>query len=289
MADFKTVTLGGKEIMLEPFSGFKAIFAIDTVGAVEGTVRQLVGEQVDFKAAHTARVIAGRSKLTFSRVEARRQFRPEPLYEQVDTDDGPRLIAVLKDGVPVMGPDPLGHVTEADWQASGNQLVIPQIPRNEDTDIDNAVMLAMVPRAFKEARATVLRLVALVMTSNRDLEEWDGAGADIDAQLDAAAKKTMHRADAAELIALVVAAVELARDQIAGPFGDAVEAIRGLFPQQTATAEGEAPPQQPMTIEPVEPVKPAETTSSQGSSTSSPASTDGRPETSSTAPAGDSS
>jgi hypothetical protein len=276
------ITIGGQLVELEGFSGFKAMYAMDTIGTVEATVRDLIRAHADFKAEHTARVVQGRTSVRFTRVEARRQFGPQPLYEQQPTDDGPRLIAVLNDGAPVMGPDPLGHLTDQDWQACGNELVIPTIPAGEDDGIENAAMMAMAPLAFKQARGVVTRLLALATTTNRQLEDWDDANADIDAELDKEAKKLAHRASGGELIALAVAAVQLAKDEIAGPFEDAVAAIQQLFPSAPADPTS-VPAQQPMRLE-SEPD--AGTTSSPGSATSSPASTAGPPATPSTEPAG---
>lgn len=268
----KTVTIGGQPHTLADFSAFKAVYALEIIGDVESAVRGLVHEAGDFRTEY-----AKRHTLTMPRAEARRQYAPRPLLERTETEGGEvKLAPLLVDGDPVMGPDPLGHLTDADWEASDNLLTIPEYPD------ENAVMLAMIPRAFKAAKTSVLRLLALALTSDRDVETWDGAE-EIDAKLDTAGTELLHKCKADELGALVVGVLQLAREQVADPFAAARREIEAMFAPTPPDPEAE-PEREPMTVEPPEPE--SETGSSPTSSTGSPAATDGSPAPSSTAPAG---
>lgn len=262
------IQIGGEPRQLGDFSAFKAVHAMEVVGQIEETVRELVHEGGDFRREYERRHF-----VEMTRAEARRQYRPQPLYVQEEIDEGRvRAVPVMRGDVAVLGPDPLGHLTDADWEASGNVLRIPETPD------ENAVIAALVPKAFASARVHVMRLLALVVTPNSDLEKWDGAS-DIDAELDTVARELMHRADAEELIRLAVAAIGMAKAQIAGPFVEAREAMRTLFASSTPATTERVP--EPMTIE-----RDDESSSSPTSSTSSPADTDGTPPSSATEPAG---
>jgi hypothetical protein len=208
-----------------------------------------------------------------TRAEARRQFPPRPLIEQVEEDGATIMRPMLRDGQPVMGPDPLGHLSDADWQASGNVLRIPEQPEDE------AVMAALIPKAFKVARAQVMRLLALVTVSNRDLETWDGEQ-DIDAKLDEKGRQLMHDCSAGELLGLATAAMQLARGEVAGPFEDARRAWGQMFAPKTEDPE---PTPEPMRMEAEDD---DETTPLPTSSTASEDATAGTPAPSSTASAG---
>lgn len=263
------IQIGGEPRQLGDFSAFKAVHAMEVVGEIEATVRELVHEGGDFRREYEQRHF-----VEMTRTEARRQYRPQPLYlREALEGGGERAVPVLRGegAVAVLGPDPLGHLTDADWEASGNVLRIPESPD------ENAVMMALVPKAFATAHKSVTRLLALVVTPNSDLEKWDGTS-DIDDELDRVARDLMHRASADELIRLAVAAMELAKAQIAGPFVEAREAMRSLFASSATAATDPVP--QPMTIER------DESATSPTSSTSSPDGTGGTPPSSATAPAG---
>lgn len=263
------VRIGGEPRTLGGFSAFKAFKAMEILGNAESIYRRVLSESAAF-----TREFEAENVVELDRAEARRQFRPQPVYEQTteETETGSVATAtpVLIEGEPLLGPDPLGHLTDADWEASGNRLRIGKSP-SEDVKI-----AAMIPRAFELGRLEATRLLALAITPNADLEKWDNDG-DVDAELETVAKRLLHQATADELVALAIATLRLCKEQISGPFGELVEAARTTFraakdPETTATGESGQP-------EPMRVVTPGSPTSS----SESPADSDGNPESSSTA------
>lgn len=264
------VTIGGEPRQLGGFSAYKAFKAMEIIGDAEGIYREVLSESAAF-----VRQFEEENVVELDRAEARRQFTAQPIFERTEEEvDGRTVVAtrpVVVNGEPLLTPDPLGHLTDADWQASGNRLRIGKSP-SEDVRI-----AAMVPRAFKLGREQATRLLALALTSNADLEKWDGDG-DVDAQLDATARRLLHQAAADELLALAVATLRLCREQISGPFGEVVEAIRTTFRPETPEQESETESDRPEPMRVVTPDSPT-------SSSESPDGSDGNPESSSIAPA----
>lgn len=263
------VSLNGEQVTLGPFSAFKAVQAMRIVETIEQSVRQLVDEGGDFRREYRERHF-----IELTRAEARRMYPPDILIRQVEQDDGRVAVEPMmdSDGQVMVGPDPLGHLTEEDWEGSGQLLRIPSEPD------ENSVLAVLVPRGFAVAEGAVMRILALITATNADLERWDEEGT-VDAELDKAARALLHRASAEELIGLAVAAVGMVRSQVAGPFARArAEIAQILTPPETAAPADQAPEPEPMTIE-----------SSAGSSTSSQDGTGGTPAPSSTEPVGASS
>lgn len=272
------VTIGGEQVQLADFMAFKAIKAMEIISEVEGAWRDVLDETASFVHDYETKNV-----VELPRAEARRQMRPAVLYRQEEGEDG-RVKAepVLgDDGQPLLGPDPLGHLTEDDWQASDNVLRMPESPS------EAMRTAAMVPVAFKLARTSVLRMLALLLTSNRDLEQWDENGDDIDARLDDAGKRLLHQASAAELVNVTTAAMHTLRDQLSGPFVEAREAFRNAF--STTTTEQEEATQTEPEREPMRLVEDGSSEPAPTSSTDSPADTAGTPAPASTEPAGASS
>lgn len=282
------VTIGGEEHRIADFSAFKAIYAMSEVSAIQGVWRDVLTAGAEFKRQYEAEHF-----VKIDRAEARRQFPPRVLLEDVPiesetgmlVEDGVpllRQVPMIRDGVPVMGPDPLGHLSDEDWQASGQQLRIADSPEPA------LEVAAMVEAGFRLARTQVLRLIALAVAKNADLETWEREGGDaaIAAQLDAEAQRLMHRASMAELVRLAVATAETMRDELAGPFGEAREALARL--REQATPAPTTPEPEPMHVETETPPS-GDATPSPTSSTDSPDATADGPPTSSTEPAGTSS
>lgn len=269
-----TVQVGGEEIRIADFSAFKAIYALAEVSAMQGVWRQVLDAGATFKREYEAA-----HYVEIDRAHARQRFAPRVLLEDapleadgkvvVDIDGVPllRQVPMLRDGQPVMGPDPLAHLSEQDWHASGHKLRVPDSP---ETMLEVA---AMIEAGFRLARPQVIRLLALATTPNADLEKWDTDGGDatIAAQLDDAGRRLVYRASVAELVHLAIAVVELMRAQLADPFDAAREAIKAWRPKPGPTAP------QPMTVETI-----GDAASPPTSSTDSPTDTDGIPEPSST-------
>jgi hypothetical protein len=265
------VKINGEDVSIGAFSAYKAFIAMDLVAAVEGVGRVVVSEVAEFKRAFEAENV-----VTLTRAEARRKFPPLPLYETVTDDETGAIIErpMMRDGEIVIGPDPLAHLTDADWEASGNVLTIPSSPT------ETMQIAAMVPKAFKLGRVETLRLLALITTSNRDLETWDEAGEDLEAKLDAGGKRLQHDCSTAEIIDLATAAILVCKEEISAPLARLRAQISQTFARPTE--EPTETPIEPMTIEEAEPID-----ASDGPPISSGASPDGSggtPAPSSTAP-----
>lgn len=267
------VTIGGEPRTLGDFSAFKAIFAMEIVTEVEGAWRQVLTEGARFK-----REFEAENFVAMDRAEARRRYLPRPLYREIreETEDGRMALrdepVLDAQGNPVLGPDPLGHLTEEDWQASGQKL------RIADSPGEQLQIAAMIPVAFRHARVHVFRLLALTLTPNRELEEWDGEK-DIATELDRISRELQHRAKADEIVRLGVAVVALCKEQLAGPFEEAAAAFRTVFQKETPPATTEPEPMR------IEDEADAPSDEPPTSSTESLADTDGRPTSSSTEPA----
>lgn len=278
------VTIGGEQQSLGEFSAYKALKALEILSDVESAWRAVLTEAASFR-----RQYGEENYVELSRVDARRQFRPRVLEQTIrrELEDGRiELIdePVLNEetGEPLLSPDPLGHLTDADWEASGQKLRIPEQP-NETLQV-----AAMVPLAFKHGRDATLSLMALVLAKNSELEEWDREGGDVvDAKLRDRAETLKHRADLDELVDLATAVLEMCREQVAGPFERLTAQARTIFSKpESETPETQTPP--PMTV--VEGTATDNSTaSSPESSGSSPDGSGGPPTSSSTEPASDSS
>jgi hypothetical protein len=113
----------------------------------------------------------------------------------------------MVDGVPVMGPDPLGHLTEEDWQASGNRLRIPRSPSTEER------VAAVFPMALEVAEEQTLALLALLSMTN---EEYDAAAAgDVKAAIKARQEELLS-APMYDMLELAIAAGEMVEQEFIG-------------------------------------------------------------------------
>lgn len=279
-----TVTVGDEQVRLEPFSGRKAIRVIRTIERIAKGVPEILDKLAEFTRGYEA---ANATEL--DRTTARYELGPRPVQVSepiLGPDEKPlrdadgqilvRTVAQLdQDGRPVMGPDPLAHMSEQDWAASGNRLRIPRSPTMGER------VAAVFPTALDLAEEQVLELLALLAMSNTDLKRKSRDGSLKDYLVERA--DDIIDADATELLELAVAAGEMVDEQFNNKLkalGDRVPNAARLLglnlgsPNPTRTpapSSSESPPTKPT------------------SSTDSPAPTDGESETSSTEPAGSSS
>lgn len=233
------VTIGGEPRTLGDFSAYKAFKAMEVIADVEAVWREVLTEAARFKRSYEAEHF-----VEMDRATARREFRPRPLWETLN--DGENVIErpVLQDGQPVIGPDPLGHLTEADWEASGQKLRLPDSPSEQ---LQTA---AMIPTAFRLGRDQCLKLMAIATVSNADIERWDDVSAEnVDDELDKAAHELLHRCKADELLKLAAAAFELFKEQVSGPFEDLVAAVRTTFEKPETEGDQEATTPAAMQVE----------------------------------------
>ncbi|MEJ7783170.1 MAG: hypothetical protein WKF96_00105 [Solirubrobacteraceae bacterium] len=257
------VTIGGEARHIGEFSAYKALLAMEMIASVEGTFREVLGEVAAFKRSYEAE-----HYVQLDRAEARRHFRPKALYETVvhHLEDGTTTevdAPVLLDGAPLLGPDPLGHLTEADWAASEHKLRVPDSPS------ENVQIAAMVPVAFRLGRDEVLALLALVLTPNSDLERWDTDDTvNVPVELAAAGRALLHRARADELVRLGIGAVQACKEQLAAPLAEAREAWATLRPSHPAAGP------EPMRVETEPPTSSTSSPNDTEDGTGSPASTE---------------
>lgn len=208
------VKVGDEEITLEPFSGRKAIRVIRTIEHITKGVPAILDRWADFTREYEARNVTEMDRAT-----ARHYYRPDPVMDEVPIMDGDgnvlvdalgqvlvrRTAKLDDDNRPVMGPDPLGHMTDEDWAASGNTLRLPKSPGTEEQ------IAAIFPMAMELAEKEVTELLALLVMSNAELKRKarDGSLKDY---LEERADEILD-APATDLIELAVAAGEMVDDQ----------------------------------------------------------------------------
>jgi hypothetical protein len=261
----KTVLVGGEQIRLEAFSGRKAIRVIRTIEHITKGVPEILDRWAQFTREYEASHVT-----ELDRAMARVEYAPRPLMDEEPLLDGEgraitdqlgqalvRRTPKLIDGVPVMGPDPLGHMSEEDWQASGNRLRIPRSPSTEER------VAAIFPMALTLAEEEVSRLLALLSMSNAEVKR--AAAGDFPEALAARAE---------ELMELAVAAGEMVEEQFMAKvkgLGDRLPNALRLFGM---SPKGQASMNSASETNPI-------------SSTDSPSPTDGESDELSTEPSGD--
>jgi hypothetical protein len=170
----KVVKVGARDVVLQPFSLRKGLRVLHTIRWITQSVPQILSRWAEFTREYEAQNVT-----ELDRAMARVEYAPRPLMDEEPLLDGEgraitdqlgqalvRRTPKMVDGVPVMGPDPLGHLTEEDWQASGNRLRIPRSPSTEER------MAAIFPMALELAEEQTLALLALLSMTN---EEYDSA------------------------------------------------------------------------------------------------------------------
>lgn len=274
------VTIGGSARRVGEFSAFKAFYAMELVTSIETVWRRCLSAAATFKREYEEENVT-----TIDRAEARRLFAPRQAVETVPVTDDAGEIRTAGDeivferkplfddqGRPIMGPDPLGHLTDADWSANGQKLRVPDSPPAR------LLQAVMAKTAFSEGRVEILRLLALTLVPNGDLERWErDDAAQIDARLDEEARQLVHGAALDELLELAAVTVRVAKDQLRDPFDSIRTELNNLRAKETSSSP--APAATPMRIE--DEGAPDTPDAENGSSSSQDAST-GDPSTSGT-------
>jgi hypothetical protein len=269
----KTVKVGAREVVLQPFSLGKGLRVLHTVRYITQSVPKILTAWGEFGREYEAQHVTEIER-TFARLE----YAPRPLMDEEPLLDGEgraitdqlgqalvRRTPKLIDGVPVMGPDPLGHMSEEDWQASGNRLRIPRSPSTEER------VAAIFPMALTLAEEEVSRLLALLSMSNAEVKR--AAAGDFPEALAARAEELMD-APAEDLMELAVAAGEMVEEQFMAKvkgLGDRLPNALRLFGM---SPKGQASMNSASETNPI-------------SSTDSPSPTDGESDELSTEPSGD--
>lgn len=273
MTDGKTVSIGGEAKRVEPVSARKASRAFALLRHISRRIPDLAGlwgkAAADYREQNTRKL---------SRAQARLEYPPRPLIHP-ETLEALREPALLENGEPnpragdlVMVPSAIDRLTDADWEASGNVLEIPDEPQA------GVMVMAILEPALELAETHVFRLLALFLMSNEDVARRHKEGT-LDDELEVAADWLLDNALGDEVLELAVICGETVDDQFrrkATELGDRVgNALRlvGLGPTTRTTGS---------------PTSNGASSSTPSSSTGGPESSDGAP-TSSSTPSGDSS
>lgn len=271
MTASKTVTLDGTPTELQPFSGRRAIRAISLLKKLAKAAPEIMAVRAEF-----VRKYEKENYTELTRAEAQMRFGPIPLTRRVPDGDTFKIEPILEDGRPVMGPSRLAHLTDADWEKSGNVLKLADPPSRD------AQVAAIFPAALDLAESEILQLLALITIRNKDYGKAAREGTQ-QAVLEEKADELQDEL-ANELLELAVVGAELIEEQ----FADKVEELRrGNRLGNLMALFGKTEPDEALTT--TAPAAEVTSTTKQTSSTDSESSTAGESDAPSTAPPGDSS
>jgi hypothetical protein len=169
------VRVGDRTVRIEPFSGRKGARMLRVLEHVSQAFPQIQRAWADYTSEYEQT-----HTINLDRAYARTQLSPQPLVreEPLLNDAGEPLFApngaplvrrepMLNDaGEVLLGPDPLAHLTDEDWVASGNKLRQPRSPRTEEQ------VMAVLPLALDIAETEVAKLLALLAMSNEDVRKF---------------------------------------------------------------------------------------------------------------------
>lgn len=249
MSNARTVDLGGQPVEVQPITGRKAIRAGKIVREITRAWPTLAAQMATFE-----RKFEDENAAVLERATARREFRPEPLTELrvvKDDNDQPKVIegeGVLFErilvrneaGEPVIGPDPLGHLTEADWEHSGQRLKIPRSPKREEK------WLSIFEQAFEIVENQLLQLIALAVIDNEVLKTAaHGGGAEqVTMLLQEKGEELLDQGTLAELFELLIVTVEVCDQEVLAKLrqlgdraGNALRLLQGKRQEQPASEE----------------------------------------------------
>lgn len=151
------VELGGNEVTVQDLSGRKAIRATKIIRSMAQAWPEILKEIASFTRTYEEDNI-----VELDRAEARARFHARPLLDPnaegaVPLRDG--------DGEIIYGPDPLGHLTDEDWEKSGNKYRIRKSPSQGE------IIAGVFPMAFDVAEEQLSQLLALGVIRNEDLDK----------------------------------------------------------------------------------------------------------------------
>jgi hypothetical protein len=238
------IEIGGEPRTIAEFSAYKAGLALEYIDRILDQVGD-IGEKLATYGATYRRDHAER----IPRAEARRRFRPLPMLDPNTEGTENEQLLTDAEGKPMLGPDPLGHLTEEDWQASGNALERLGSPPTRFEEVAYVFHLAM----SAGARELVQELVTLVLTPNGDLEKWDiDESTDVKQRLGEETRQLVHRVKGSTFwLEAVIVAAELIEEDFGGTIRDLGNRMgnvgRLLGVGTTEEPEREGPP--PMSVE----------------------------------------
>lgn len=200
------VRIGGNERTIQPFSAAKAIEAGALVTEIVQAGNGLLATMNDYVRESTER----------------------------NTIRMPRAALFYRD------PERAAQIPADAWEASGNQLELPgPVPSFEEQ------LLGVFPQLFTLARDQVLKLLALVLVDERELEQADEQGGTDGVQdlLAREGRRLLYQARMEELLALAQASWDVCRTQLAAdPTAQALlSRLLGLRDRNSTTASSSAP------------------------------------------------
>lgn len=225
------VKIGGDERVIQPFSAAKAMEAGALVTEILEQGNEILAGMEEFAEQHSLR----------------------------NAVKVPRATAFWQN------PEAAAAVPADAWEASNNVIEVPgRRPGFEEQ------LLAVFPSVFKVARGQILKLLALVLVDERDLEkaDTDGGADGIDQLLTDEGRKLLYKAQMEELLALAQSAWQVCSDQLRSD-----PTALALLTRLQSLRSGQK----------------TATSNARGSSTDSPKRTGGRAKRSSTASRGSSS
>jgi hypothetical protein len=175
------------------------------------------------------------------RVSARRLLGPQLQYEPELGPDGEPLTdaegdPVLKpktdeSGEYVYGPDHLKHLTNEDWEGSGQTYTRAQPPS------DNALLIHMFEVVYDKAEEPLMELLALMLIGNAELRQARRAGdAELRRLIEEKRDLLDDEGDIGDALALAVETYKLLRAQLEREkerVGEARALLRGGLKQET--------------------------------------------------------
>lgn len=169
------VQIGDRTIRIDDFSGRKGIRVLRTLEEIAKAAPAIQKKWQDYTREYEAE-----NTIDLDRAYARSEFGPQPLFteEPVLNDEGQvindssgrplvrRMPMLDEQGAVRMGPDPLGHLSEQDWAASGNKLKRPRSP-----DLQQQLMVVF-PEMIHLAEKETAALIGLIAMPNSDVKRY---------------------------------------------------------------------------------------------------------------------
>lgn len=263
------VKVGDREVVIEPFKGYKGARAGRLFGRISRHWPEIVDKMADFR-----REYGEKHYRRITRAMAETRSLPEQVTDDELTDVQRAAVQAVADRTAAM----YRRLLEGELKEKPH-VDLPEVPSQAEQ------VAAVFGDVFEVAERELLELLALLITPNRDLKRAykDGGEEAVDALLKETGEDLLFDADLEDLVALAVEGYEVLGRQL-DVKGAAMGKLMSLF-----NSGGRTTSEQP---------QPAETTAeetnstslstftSPDSSTDSPAPTDGAPSESSSELAG---
>jgi hypothetical protein len=210
------VELGGETVTIERASALKASRAFAIIKGISREVRGLTKLWGSYVAEYERE-----HYVELSRAQARLRFPPRPLLDPDTRAPIREPDTIRRAGAPgedpvespnpragdlVLTPSPIDHMTEEDWQASGQTLRLPESPATPQ------IVAVIFAEAGDVAEDSVYRLLALFTLRNQDVHRYWKAGTFAE-ELEERVDWLLGNAYADEVLELAVVVGEAIDDQ----------------------------------------------------------------------------